>query len=67
MEKCEDCGMINPPDDHECQEYEDRIKAERAAMTTEELLTDFEARITELEKRVAHLSIESRSLAPWKK
>lgn len=67
MTKCEDCGMLNPPDDHECAEYEARMKAERDAMTTEQIMDQFEQRITELERRVATLSIQQQESAPWRK
>lgn len=67
MSKCEDCGMPNPPDDHECQEYEDRMKAERDSMTTEQIIEQFEQRLTELERRVAALSIQAREHSPWRK
>lgn len=65
MSKCEDCGLIDPPDTHTCQQYEDRIKAERTAMTTEQVLQEFEIRLQELERRVAELSIAYRSSKPW--
>lgn len=67
MTKCEDCGMLNPPDDHECAEYETRMKAERDAMTVEQIMDQFEQRLTELERRVANLSIQSREYSPWRK
>ena len=67
MSKCEDCGMENPPDDHECAEYAARIKAERDAMTTEQIMDQFEQRLTELERRVSTLSIQSREYSPWRK
>lgn len=67
MSKCEDCGMLNPPDDHECAEYEARMKAERGAMTVEQIMDQFEQRLTELERRVAVLSIQSREYSPWRK
>ena len=66
MSKCEDCGLDNPPDDHECAQYEERIKAQRRAMTTEQVLEEFDARLTELERRVARLSIQSKGEAIWK-
>lgn len=66
MTKCEDCGMVNPPDDHECAQYEERMKAEREAKTTEQLLEEFEQRITELERRVATLSINAQGATPWR-
>mgnify|MGYP003704540175 CR=1 FL=1 len=40
MSICEDCGLADPPDTHTCKQYEDRIKAERSAMTTEQVLAD---------------------------
>lgn len=66
MTKCEDCGLINPPDTHTCQEYEQRVRHERNMLTTEQLLLEFEARITELERRVAALSIQANGAAPWR-
>lgn len=67
MNKCEDCGMDNPPDNHECAEYEARVKAERDSMTTEQVLKEFEARLTELERRVAILSTKALGATPWNK
>lgn len=66
MTKCEDCGMLNPPDDHECAEYEQRMKAEREAMTTEQVIEQFDQRIAELERRVAALSIQAKESTPWR-
>ena len=66
MSKCEDCGLENPPDDHECAEYEARMKAERSAKTTEQLMEEFDQRLTELERRVATLSINSLGATPWR-
>ena len=67
MSKCEDCGLENPPDDHECEAYAQRIREERKKMTTQELLAEFDERIMELEKRVAWLSMYTRGASPWKK
>ena len=41
MNKCEDCGLDNPPDNHECAEYEARLKAERDIMSTQEIIKEF--------------------------
>jgi hypothetical protein len=65
--KCEDCGMHNPPDDHECAEYEARLKAERDIMSTKEIIKEFDQRLTELERRVATLSINALGAKPWNK
>ena len=67
MNKCEDCGLDNPPDNHECAEYEARLKAERDSMSTQEIIKEFDQRLSELEMRVAWLSINSRGEAPWRK
>ena len=66
MTKCEDCGMDNPPDNHECAQYEARMKAERSTMSTQELMDEFDARLTELERRVATLSINAQGATPWR-
>lgn len=65
MSQCEDCGLVDPPDTHTCQQYEDRIKAERSAMTVEELLTEFEQRLEELERHVIRISLEIAQSRPW--
>lgn len=65
LAECDDCGMIDPPDDHECQQYENRIKAERELMTVEEILKEHEMRLHELERRVASLSISQSYSRPW--
>lgn len=67
MNNCEDCGMINPPDDHVCQQYEDRIKKEKAARSIEETVQELEYRIEELERRLASVSIQQLSYSPWRK
>ena len=67
MTKCEDCGLDNPPDNHECAEYEARLKAERDSMSTQEIIKEFEQRLSELEMRVAWLSIKARGETPWRK
>ena len=67
MNKCEDCGLDNPPDNHECAEYEARLKSERDIMSTQEIIKEFDQRLSELEMRVAWLSINSRGEAPWRK
>ena len=67
MNKCEDCGLDNPPDNHECAEYEARLKAERDIMSTQEIIKEFDQRLSELEMRVAWLSINSRGESPWRK
>ena len=48
MNKCEDCGLDNPPDNHECAEYEARIKAERDIMSTQEIIKEFDQRLSEI-------------------
>ena len=64
---CEDCGMINPPDDHVCEQYEARMKAERAAKPIEQVVEELEQRIEELERRVASLSTQASYFTPWRK
>ena len=66
MNKCEDCGLENPPDTHTCAEYEARMKAERDSMTTEQILEQFDQRLTELERRVATLSTNAIGATPWR-
>lgn len=65
MTHCSDCGLADPPDTHTCQQYEDRIKAEREAMTTQQIINEFEQRLQELERRVATLSIAYAQNRPW--
>lgn len=65
MTSCSDCGMIDPPDTHTCQQYEDRIKAERASMTIEERLAEYEARIEALEQRLAQVTTTLMFNKPW--
>ena len=65
MMSCIDCGMIDPPDTHTCQQYEDRVKAERALMTVEERLAEYEARIEALEQRMAQVTITMMYNKPW--
>lgn len=65
MSQCEDCGLVDPPDTHTCQQYEERIQAERQSMTTEQLLEEFEQRLTELERRVVRLALEASHYRPW--
>jgi chromosome segregation ATPase len=67
MSKCEDCGMQDPPDDHECAQYEERMKAEKELQTLEQILDQIDNRLTELERRVATLSIQARESTPWRK
>lgn len=67
MNNCEDCGMIDPPDDHVCQQYEDRIKKEKAARSIGETVQELEYRVEELERRVASLSIQHQHYSPWRK
>jgi len=62
---CSDCGLADPPDIHTCQQYEDRIRAEREAMTTQQIINEFEQRLQELERRVAALSIAYAQNRPW--
>ena len=64
---CEDCGMINPPDDHECEQYEARMKAERDAKPLEQIVLELEGRIEYLEQRVAQLSAGASYFSPWRK
>ena len=65
MTSCSDCGIANPPDTHTCQQYEDRVKAERALMTVEERLAEYEARIEMLEQRMAQVTITMMYNKPW--
>ena len=65
MEQCSDCGLIDPPDTHTCQQYEDRVKAERALMTVEDRLQEYEARINALEQRLAQVSTMLLMNKPW--
>lgn len=67
MTSCSDCGLANPPDTHTCQQYEDRIKAERASMTIEERLAEYEARIEALEQRMAQVTTTLMFNKPWAK
>jgi len=65
MMSCIDCGMVDPADTHTCQQYEDRIKAERALMTVEERLAEYEARIEALERRLAQVTVTLMHNKPW--
>lgn len=65
MKSCSDCGIANPSDTHTCQQYEDRVKAERALMTVEERLAEYEARIEALERRMAQVTITMMYNKPW--
>ena len=65
MTSCSDCGMDDPSDTHTCQQYEDRIKAERALMTVEERLAEYEARIEALERRLAQVTVSLMLYKPW--
>lgn len=67
MEHCSDCGLADPPDTHTCQQYEDRIKAERALMTVEDRLQEYEARINALEQRLAQVTTMLMANKPWGK
>lgn len=65
MMSCIDCGIANPSDTHTCQQYEDRVKAERALMTVEERLAEYEARIEALEQRLAQVTVTLMHNKPW--
>lgn len=67
MNQCSDCGLIDPPDTHTCQQYEDRIRAERALMSVDERLQEYEARINALEQRLAQVTVMLMGSKPWGK
>lgn len=62
---CTDCGMVDPPDDHTCQQYDSRIAAERARMTIEEKLNEMEHRLNEIERRLAQHTADLLGRKPW--
>jgi len=65
MMKCEDCQMIDPPDTHTCQEYEDRIKKEMTFERFFEYLRDAEQRILVLERGMLELTRQHQLNKPW--